>query len=31
MSQKKLNQDIDKLLKKVKEGLEEFDIIYDNI
>lgn len=29
MSQKKLNQDIDKLLKKVKEGLEEFDIIYD--
>ncbi|SMN20377.1 similar to Saccharomyces cerevisiae YPR072W NOT5 Subunit of the CCR4-NOT complex [Maudiozyma saulgeensis] len=29
MSQKKLNQEIDKLLKKVKEGLEEFDIIYD--
>ncbi|CAB4253075.1 similar to Saccharomyces cerevisiae YPR072W NOT5 Subunit of the CCR4-NOT complex [Maudiozyma barnettii] len=29
MSQKKLNQEIDKLLKKVKEGLEEFDIIHD--
>lgn len=29
MSQKKLQQDIDKLLKKVKEGLEEFDVIHD--
>lgn len=29
MSQKKLQQDIDKLLKKVKEGLEEFDVIHE--
>ena len=29
MSQKRLQQDIEKLLKKVKEGLEEFDLIYD--
>lgn len=29
MSQRKLQQDIDKLLKKVKEGLEDFDLIYD--
>lgn len=29
MSQRKLQQEIDKLLKKVKEGLEEFDSIYE--
>ena len=29
MSQRKLQQDIDKLLKKVKEGLEDYDDIYD--
>lgn len=29
MSQRKLQQEIDKLLKKVKEGLEEFDGIYE--
>ncbi|AJW25706.1 CHS_3a_G0056180.mRNA.1.CDS.1 [Saccharomyces cerevisiae] len=29
MSQRKLQQDIDKLLKKVKEGIEDFDDIYE--
>ncbi|QLL31345.1 hypothetical protein HG536_0B02080 [Torulaspora globosa] len=29
MSQRKLQQDIDKLLKKVKEGLIEFEEVYD--
>ncbi|KOG96369.1 proteinral negative regulator of transcription subunit 5 [Saccharomyces pastorianus] len=29
MSQRKLQQDIDKLLKKVKEGVEDFDDIYE--
>ncbi|AMD18775.1 HBL127Wp [Eremothecium sinecaudum] len=29
MSQRKLLQEVDKVLKKVKEGLAEFDIIYD--
>ncbi|CCD22663.1 CCR4-NOT core subunit NOT5 NDAI_0A05080 [Naumovozyma dairenensis CBS 421] len=29
MSQRKLQQDIDKLLKKVREGLEDFEIIYE--
>ncbi|CCF59496.1 hypothetical protein KAFR_0H00860 [Kazachstania africana CBS 2517] len=29
MSQRKLQQDIDKLLKKVKEGLETFDEVYE--
>ncbi|EDO15611.1 hypothetical protein Kpol_1006p7 [Vanderwaltozyma polyspora DSM 70294] len=29
MSQRKLQQDIDKLLKKVKEGLEDYDEIYE--
>lgn len=29
MSQRKLQQDIDKLLKKVKEGLEEYEKIYE--
>lgn len=29
MSQRKLQQDIDKLLKKVKEGLIEFEDVYD--
>lgn len=29
MSQKKLQQDIDKLLKKVREGLDEFETIHD--
>ncbi|KAL6940542.1 hypothetical protein ACO0QE_004448 [Hanseniaspora vineae] len=30
MSQRKLNQEIDKLLKKVKDGLQDFDQVYDN-
>ncbi|SCV04598.1 LANO_0G11188g1_1 [Lachancea nothofagi CBS 11611] len=29
MSQRKLQQDIDKLLKKVKEGLQDFEDVYD--
>ena len=29
MSQRKLQQDIDKLLKKVREGLEDFEVIYE--
>ncbi|CCE61427.1 hypothetical protein TPHA_0A03500 [Tetrapisispora phaffii CBS 4417] len=29
MSQRKLQQEVDKLLKKVKEGLEEYDLIHD--
>ena len=29
MSQRKLQQEIDKVLKKVKDGIQEFDLIYD--
>lgn len=29
MSQRKLQQDIDKVLKKVKDGVQEFDLIYN--
>lgn len=29
MSQRKLQQDIERLLKKVKEGLQDFEEVYD--
>lgn len=29
MSQRKLQQEVDKVLKKVKEGLEEYEDIYE--
>ncbi|KAI0464645.1 hypothetical protein LJB42_002265 [Komagataella kurtzmanii] len=31
MSQRKLQQEIDRVFKKVKEGLEEFDYVYDKL